>query len=112
MAAMSTVLTPFSTNGDARTSVLAAHSAQKPQLVVEKRKVPQGKEQVAENTITVSVATTDASGAVISSRYSYTIIARSPVDGQSADKAVCLAALRDIVTSDNFATTLATQRYL
>jgi hypothetical protein len=42
MAAMTTVLTEFSNNGNSRTSTLSGHSATSPKLLIEKRRVPEG----------------------------------------------------------------------
>mgnify|MGYP003572626654 CR=1 FL=1 len=112
MAAMSTSLTEFSNNGDTRTSSLTGHAVSQPQLVIEKRKVPNGSQQVAESTVSVVVATTDVDGAVMQPKYNFTVVVRSPIGGNSTDKALALSTLRDIVAGDEFANTLDTQEWL
>lgn len=112
MPAMATVLTEFSNNGDSRTSTLAAHTVSKPQLVIEKRKVPVGNQLVAESTVSVIVTSTDGSGDVLPSKYNLTVSARLPIGGQAADQSLALTVLRDIIASDEFANTLDTQEWL
>lgn len=112
MAAMSTVLTEFSDNGNSRTYSQAAHTAVKPQLVLQKRKVPSGNQTVVEDTITVLAATEDSDGAVLPSRVTFTATVRRPVDGTAADVTAMLAVFRDIVAGDEFANTVDTQEWL
>jgi len=112
MPAMVTSLTGFSNNGDTKTSVLDAHTVSKPQLVIEKRKVAVGSQSVAESSVSVVVATVDADGAILPQKYNFTVTCRSPIAGASADKAIALATLRDVVASDEFANTVDTQEWL
>lgn len=112
MPAMATVLTEFSTNGDSKTNTLAAHTVSRPQLLIEKRKVPVGNQVVAESTVSIVIATVDASGVIMPTKYNYTITARTPIGGLAADATLALTVLRDVVASDDFANTLATQEWL
>lgn len=113
MAAMTTALTEFSNNGNSRTYIqTATHTALKPKLVIQKRKIPQGSQVLLEDTINVVHATTDAAGVVIPRRASIMITVRRPTDGTAADMTACLAIARDIVASDNFTSMVNTQAFL
>ena len=48
MAAMTTVLTDFSQSGNSRTRTTSGHTAVKPKLVIEKRRVPEGNQTMVE----------------------------------------------------------------
>lgn len=112
MAGMLTALTEFSDNGNSRTYILDTHTALKPQLVLQKRKVPSGNQTVIEDTITVLSATEDAEGAVLPSRVSFSATVRRPLNGDSADVTSMLAIFRDIIAGDEFTNTVNTQGYL
>jgi hypothetical protein len=112
MAAMSTALTEFADNGNARTFTLETHTAIAPNLVLQKRKVPSGNQTVVEDTFTVLLATEDSNGDALPSRVAFTVTVRRPVDGISADVDAALAILRDIVAGDEFANVVATQEWL
>lgn len=112
MAAMSTALTEFSDLGNSRTYTQAAHTASKPVLVLQKRKVPSGNQTIIEDTITVLSATEDPDGAVLPQRVTFTATIRRPLDGDSADVTAMLAVFRDIVAGDEFANTVSTQEWL
>jgi hypothetical protein len=111
MPTMVTSLTGFSNNGDSKTSTLSAHTVSQPQLVIEKRKVPVGSQTVAESSVSVVIATTDGTN-ILPQKYVYNVVCRSPIAGQSAEKAIALATLRDVVASDEFANMLDTQEFL
>lgn len=112
MAAMTTALTEFSTMGDSRTYTQASHTASEPKLVIQKRRVPQGNQSVAESTVGVVNSTEDSAGEILSSKVSFTVTVRYPVDGIAADVTAALATFRDIVAGDEFANTVTTQEYL
>lgn len=112
MAAMTTVLKEFTDNGNSRTYSQATHTAVKPHLVLQKRKVPSGNQTVLEDTITVLAATEDSDGAVLPSRILYTASVRRPVDGTAADVTSMLAVFRDIVASDEFANMIDKQEWV
>lgn len=112
MAAMSTTLTEFSDLGNSRTYTIPAHTAVKPALVIQKRKVPSGNQTVAEDTIQVLYATADPGGVILPQRTSFVLTFRRPLDGESAIVTAAVALLRDIIASDNFSNTVATQEWL
>lgn len=112
MAAMTTVLTEFSNNGNSRTSTITGHTAIKPKLVIEKRRVPEGNQTMAEWSGKVVFATTDAAGLVLSNKVSFEVIVRYPTLGTASDTTAALAIIRDIVASDDFANSVSTQGWL
>lgn len=112
MAAMTTVLTEFSNNGNSRTSTTVGHTALKPKLVIEKRRVPEGNQQMAEFAAKVVHATEDANGLVLPNKVSFEAIIRYPLNGASADVTAALAIFKDIVSSDDFANSASTQGWL
>jgi hypothetical protein len=112
MAAMATVLTEFADNNNSRTFILAGHTSVKPKLVIQKRKIALSAAASAENTVTVVYATTDVAGAILSSKISFDVTVRVPQSGDAADVAAALVVLRDIVASDEFTATLASQGWL
>lgn len=112
MAAMTTVLTEFSTNGDSRTYTAPAHTVLKPVLVLQKRKVPVGSAVVAEDTITVLQATVDSAGAALPQKVSFSVTVRRPITGQDADVTAAETLFREIIASDNFANIVDSQEYV
>lgn len=112
MAAMTTVLTEFSNNGNSRTSITENHTALAPKLVIEKRRVPEGNQSVAEYSCKVVHATEDGEGNVLSQKVSLEVVARYPLLGQSTDVDAALVILRDIIAGDEFAASIATQGWL
>lgn len=112
MAGLTTALTEFSTTGDSRTYTVPGHTAAKPRIVTQKRKVPAGAQSVAENTITVIRGTADSTGAVLPARVSLGVVSRFPVNGTEADMTAALVVFRDLVNSDEFTATVLSQNYL
>lgn len=112
MAAMTTVLTEFSTTGNSRTSTTSGHTALNPKIVIEKRRVPEGNQSVAEFSAKVIQATEDSEGNVLSQKVSFEAIVRYPLLGQSAEITSALAVFRDIVASDDFGNSVTTQGWL
>lgn len=112
MAAMTTALTEFTRYGDSITYTLSGHTAAKPQLVIQKRRVPAGNQVVAESTVSVVLATTNAAGEVVSQKVAFTATCRYPIDGQQADIDSALATFRDVIAGDEFANTVNTQEPL
>jgi hypothetical protein len=109
---MTSALVEFANNGNSKTSTLSGHSAKLPKLVIEKRRVPEGLQKIAEYSCKVIYATTDAESNPLSSKVSYEVIARYPIDGQTSDITGGLAVLRDIVAGDEFANSVDTQEWL
>lgn len=112
MAAMTTVLTEFSNNGNSRTSTLNGHTAVKPRIVIEKRKVPDGNQTMAEYSAKIIYATADADGAVLGNKVSFEVIVRYPVLGNTADVTAARAILADIVSGNEFASSVGTLGWL
>jgi len=112
MAAMTTVLTEFAQQGNSRTSTYSGHTAVKPKLVVESRRVPEGNQIVVQQSIKVIEATEDADGFVLSQKVSFEAVCRYPITGDSAEISSALAVFRDIVAGDEFANAINTQNWL
>lgn len=112
MAAMTTVLTEFSVNGDSRTCTTTGHTAVRPKLVIEKRRVPSGNQTMVEYVAKVVHATEDDDGLVLTNKVSFEATVRYPVLGQSTDVDAVLAVFRDIVAGDEFANSVSTQEWL
>lgn len=112
MAAMSTALTEFATEGNSRTYTTVGHTFAVTKVVVQKRKVPAGSNPVAEVSIAVVHSTVDDNGLVLPSKVNFTATIRVPVNGQASDVTAALAIFRDIVASDNFGNTVDSQEFL
>jgi hypothetical protein len=112
MAAMSTALTVFADNGNARTYTTSGHTAADPRLVLQRRRVPEGNSTVLEDTVTVLSGTEDSDGAVLPQKVLFTATVRRPISGISARVDSALAIFRDIVAGDEFANTVTTQEWL
>jgi len=112
MAAQLTALTEFSDNGNSRVFTLANHSVSKPQLVIQKRKVPSGNKVVVQDDITVSFATADVTGVVLPQRVAFNVTVTRPLGHDTADVSSALAVIRDIIAGDEFGNTVLTQEYL
>lgn len=112
MAAMTTALTEFSTSGNSRTCTLSGHTAIAPKIVIEKRRVPEGNQTMAEYSFKALYATEDADGMVLSQKVSFEAIVRYPVLGTATDITTLLAVFRDIIAGDEFANSVGTQEWL
>jgi hypothetical protein len=112
MAGMTTVLTEFADQGNSRTSTTSGHTATSPKLVIEKRKVPEGGQTMAEYSCKVVHATDDADGNVLSNKVSFEGVVRYPLLGQSSDITAALVIFRDIIAGDEFGNSVTTQEWL
>lgn len=112
MAAMTTALVEFANNGNSRTSTTSGHTAIRPKLVIEKRRVPEGNQVISEYSCKVVHATVDADSLVLSQKVTFEAIVRYPVLGASADIAAALVIFRDIVAGDEFGNSVDTQEWL
>lgn len=112
MAAMTITLTEFSDKENSRTYTLTSHTAVKPALVIQKRRVPSGNATMARDTISIIRGTVDADGAALPQKSSMSVSVDRPIDGADADVTSNLADLRDIVASDEFAAVVSGQLYL
>lgn len=103
MSGMTTVLQEFSELGNSVTYIIpASHTAVKPRVVVQRRKVATGASEVAEDMLTVSYATDDADGNILPTKVAFGATVKRPINGDSADTSAALATFRDIVASDEF----------
>lgn len=112
MAAMSTVLTMTEVTGGKFTYTTSGHTALKPKIVIGNHKVPTGNQTMAEFSLGVLHATTDAAGAVLREKAGITVVARQPINGQATDMTAVLAIVKDIVNSDEFAASVSTLKPL
>lgn len=112
MAAMTTVLTEFATEGNSRTYTTPAHTALKPSLVLQRRKVATQALQGAEDQLSVLLATEDVDGNPISTRVLFTATVRRPLEADATDITSALAIFRDIVASDEFSVMVNTQGWV
>lgn len=112
MAAMTTALTEFADNGNSRTYTTAGHTASKPKLVIQKRRVAEGNQVVQETSVAVVHATTDPDGQVLPQKVAGTLLFRSPINGDAADVTAVLTILRDICAGDEYGNTVTTQEHL
>jgi hypothetical protein len=107
MAAMSTVLTEYSSNGNSKTYSISGHTISKPKLVLAKRKVPTGNQTVSEVELDVVYATEDSDGAILASKIVGSVTVRFPIDGDTTDRDAMVVVLRDAVASDEFTALVA-----
>lgn len=114
MAAMTTALTEYSDKENSRTYVLNGHTVVRPQLVIQKRRVPGGTSGVAETVISVIFGTVDEDGLPINSKVVLDTSIRYPVNIGSTETDItdALAVFRDIVAGDEFTNTVSTAEYL
>lgn len=113
MAARSTTLVPFSTMGNSRTSIYTGHTSVKPKVVIEKRKVPEGNQEMVEFSFKVVNATVENGGtAILPQKISFESVVRYPIHGTISEVSAALAIFRDIVAGDEFAASLTSQTWL
>lgn len=112
MAAMTTALTEFADNGNSRTYTYTGHTAIKPRLVIQRRKIAASSNAVMEDTFQVIAATVDAAGVILTSKVLFEAKVRRPADGIAADVTAALAVFRDIVAGDEFTNVVNTQGWL
>lgn len=112
MAAMTTALTEFSNNGNSRTCTTPSHTAAKPRLVIEKRKVPEGNQTMVEYTVKVIHSTVDSEGLVLAQKVTFEGSGRYPLAGSQTDIDAALVIFRDIIAGDEFANSVSTQEWL
>jgi hypothetical protein len=86
----------------------------KPQLVIQKRKVPVASDasSVQQSSLKVVLGTVDAAGLAMSQKISFEAIIRYPIGALAADIAAAELLFTDIVASTNFASFVDTQEYL
>lgn len=112
MAGMTTVLTEFSSQGNSRTSTYSGHTASKPKLVIEKRRVPEGQQSVVEYSAKVVCGAVDSDGTATAQKVSFEAIVRYPLNAIAADVTDPLAIFRDLIAGDEFGNSVTTQQWL
>lgn len=114
MTALVTALTEFATNGNSRTYTTSGHTASKPKLVIQKRRVPEGNQVVQETTVSVIQAAVDPNDMVMPSKVVFSATIRYPIGIKTSDTTVAdaLVIFRDVVQSTEFGTTVTSQNFL
>lgn len=112
MASFTTPLEMYSSNGDSVTYILNDHTAQKPSLVIQSRKVANSASGNIETRVAVVRGTLDSEGALIPSRAMIDISGKYPKHGDFADVQACLATAIDLISSDEFLEALQKQTRL
>lgn len=112
MSRIATVLTDFADNGNSRTLSAPGHSALKPRVVIQKRTVALNAASSPEDTIDIVYGTSDAEGAVLASKVSFSVKVKRPLQGQPADVTAAMALFREIVASDNFTDMVVGQSWI
>lgn len=112
MAGMTLALTEFATEANSKTSTFVGHTVAEPQIVIERRTVPENGKVVAEYRAKVVHGTVDSAGSPLTQKISFEIVCRYPVAGLAADMTEAIAQIRDIVASDDFANSVNTQEWL
>lgn len=102
MPGMTTVLTVYSQKENSTTYDYAGNTAQKPKLVIQKRKPAVGSSGVMEDSFTVLEATEDADGNILTSKVSFEGKLRRPINGTGNEVLTALSIFRDVVASDEF----------
>jgi hypothetical protein len=111
MAAMTTVLTGFAETATSRTYVAPGHTASKPRLVIQKRKLASGTGS-PEVSIDVVYATTDATGAILNSKVTFSFAMRYPLNGTVSDNTAARDLFKEIIASDEFVNNIFGQTWI
>lgn len=112
MAAMTTALELFQSNGNSTTYLVSnAHTVQRPRLVIQRRRVPTGNQVVSESQVSVVYGTIDSDGLPIPQKVTFTAIIKQPINIKSGetDVAAALALFREFVASDEMSDVVTKQ---
>lgn len=113
MAAMTTALTEFSDKENSRSYIIeAGHTVQKPQMVLQRRRVPSTNQITVEDVVTVLYGTEDSAGDYLDGRVKFTVTVTRPKTGIAADVTAALATFRDIIAGDEFTAVTTKSKYL
>lgn len=112
MAARTTVLTPFSDQGNSNTTTLSGHTIAKPRVCVQTRRVANGSSGIAEDSFRVTFGTEDSLGNLLATKVSMTVTLRRPANGIAADVDLVVAAVRDILAGDEYDEVVSSQSWL
>lgn len=112
MATIAIPLVEFNDVDNKRTYSLATHSATKPSLLIQTRKVPSAAKTVAETGLQVVQATFNAVSEPLVQKINLALTVRYPIDGVTADLDLAIANFRALVISDEFVTAIKAQTYI
>lgn len=112
MAAIATTLIEFADNGNSRTLTAPAHSALKPAIVIQKRKVATNMTSVPEDSIDVIYGTTDSEGKILVQKVAFSVVVKRPIQAQPADVTAAKALFREIVASNEFDAVVSGQLWI
>jgi len=115
MAALADNLTVFADNGNSRTFVTDDHSSSDSKIVIQKRRVPTGKQNVLEDTLIVSFSQRDADGIPFPQKCSFEVKVRRPLGSPTTAGTPMLQArelFQRIVGSDEFIAMTESQLYI
>jgi hypothetical protein len=113
MSTITSALVEYADNGNSRTYVAPDHTALRPRLVIQRRKVAGKAGEVAETSIRVVMTQVDANGLTLAAKRTVEVIDRSVVGGvDTAVEAASLALIREIVASDEFAAAITGQLWI
>lgn len=113
MAAMTTALKEFSSNGDSITYGLTGHDPGNPRLLIQKRRVPSGKQVVQSNDFSIIFGAVDSDGIVLPERVALSVGGRVPITAAGdTELDAAIVILRDLVNGDEFVASLKNQFFL
>lgn len=108
----SIVHTELNDADSARTWVLAGHTAQKPQLIIQKRRtVGPVDDQKLESELKVVFATEDAAGEILPTKISIGVNTRMSVNSKSTDIDAAITEFQLLVASTSFSDMVKKQLY-
>lgn len=112
MATIAIPLVEFNDVDNKRTYSLATHSATKPSLLIQSRKVASASKSTSETTLQVVQATVDPLAIPLAQKISLSAVIRYPNNGANADLDLAIANFRAVVISDEFVSAIKAQTYI
>ncbi|DAD51091.1 TPA_asm: coat protein [ssRNA phage SRR7976300_9] len=109
---MQTAYAQFADNGNSRTYTGPSHTIAKPDLLIQKRKVPTNINGVSEMSSKIVVGSTDASNAPLAQRISIEVVVRVPVGAQTADVDAAKTRFADLSSDTAFLASFVTQNFV
>jgi hypothetical protein len=107
-------LVEFSDKENSRTWSLDDHTVQQPEIVIQKRKVPQGLNptEISSSILKVVIGTVDSAALPMQQKVTFEVEVRYPVDALAADITDAQDIFKALVASDEFDEMVSTQNYL
>lgn len=112
MAIITTNLIEFADNGNSRTLTAPGHTALKPRIVIQKRKVATNATSSLEDTLDVVYGTTDSEGAMLANKVCFSASVKRPIQGQTTDVKSALGLFRELVASEEFEAMVVAQSWV